>query len=223
MSIKNRGLWIIGDVHGEYEKLLALLKKLPKDARICFTGDLVDRGNNSAEVVNLVIKNNYECVLGNHEYMMKKVLNEEIYISRWMSNGGAKTMKSYFKYPDEKLLEHMGYINKLPHFLYYEIEGSKPLVVSHSYMHDIWVNKDYRYDKNILDNMIWKHMFDKENFTPKKEKTNNIFNVFGHSIVKEVIITDNYAMIDTGAVYSIQKGYGKLSAICYPTMEVIQI
>ncbi len=36
--------YIIGDVHGEYDTLLALVDKLPKDAKLIFVGDLVDRG-----------------------------------------------------------------------------------------------------------------------------------------------------------------------------------
>ena len=36
--------YIIGDVHGEYQTLLALVEKLPKDAKLIFVGDLIDRG-----------------------------------------------------------------------------------------------------------------------------------------------------------------------------------
>ena len=68
-----KGIWVIGDVHGEYEKLLLLLSKLPKDAIVCFTGDLIDRGEESAKVVELVINNGYFCVLGNHEVMDDRV------------------------------------------------------------------------------------------------------------------------------------------------------
>ncbi|MCT7603919.1 metallophosphoesterase [Aliarcobacter butzleri] len=62
-------IYIIGDVHGCYKSLIALIDKLPnkEKSKICFVGDLVDRGMYSYEVVKFVMENNYDCVLGNHE------------------------------------------------------------------------------------------------------------------------------------------------------------
>ena len=57
---------IIGDVHGMYDALLALLKQIPKSSEVIFVGDLIDRGKDSKKVVELV-KNNYKAVLGTHE------------------------------------------------------------------------------------------------------------------------------------------------------------
>ena len=62
---------IIGDVHGCYKTLIALIEKLPKDRNITFVGDLIDRGPGSKDVVEFVRKNNYRCVRGNHEDMAK--------------------------------------------------------------------------------------------------------------------------------------------------------
>ena len=44
-------MYIIGDVHGCYNTLMELIAKLPKDAKLCFVGDLIDRGPNSKDVV----------------------------------------------------------------------------------------------------------------------------------------------------------------------------
>ncbi|MCF6206994.1 MAG: metallophosphoesterase [Sulfurovum sp.] len=62
--------YIIGDVHGEYDALMRLVAKLPKDAKLIFVGDLVDRGSRSADVVKFVRENAHSCVMGNHEEMM---------------------------------------------------------------------------------------------------------------------------------------------------------
>ena len=62
--------YVIGDVHGEYDALIKLVSKLPKDAKLIFVGDLVDRGSRSAEVVKFVRDGGHLCVMGNHEYMM---------------------------------------------------------------------------------------------------------------------------------------------------------
>ena len=65
--------YIIGDVHGEFDKK-ALKDKLPQNANLVFVGDLVDRGKKSKEVIEFVKDNNYSCVLGNHEKMMMDFL-----------------------------------------------------------------------------------------------------------------------------------------------------
>ncbi len=73
------GIWVIGDVHGEYNKLLRLIQKLPANAQVCFVGDLIDRGRDSAKVVKYVIDNQHKCTLGNHEIMMIKAGEDENY------------------------------------------------------------------------------------------------------------------------------------------------
>jgi hypothetical protein len=70
---------IIGDIHGEYDALVALLDKLGYnhagqhrgDRKLVFVGDLCDRGPNSQAVIQLVQKlvalGNAQAILGNHE------------------------------------------------------------------------------------------------------------------------------------------------------------
>lgn len=70
---------IVGDVHGEYGALLALLSRLgydgggghPEGRRLVFVGDLVDRGPDSLACVRLVRRlmeaGKAQCVAGNHE------------------------------------------------------------------------------------------------------------------------------------------------------------
>lgn len=92
---------VIGDVHGHYqslEKLLASLELRHQD-RVYFLGDLIDRGPQSAEVVELVIRHGHGCVLGNHEAMMLDVIRygaaaEEL-LQAWLYSGGQNTLRSY--------------------------------------------------------------------------------------------------------------------------------
>jgi len=117
--------FIIGDVHGCYYALLDLLKKIPNDAKIIFLGDLCDRGPFSKQVIELVIKNKYEVILGNHEdFMIKGVEN---YINskshRWFTDnyiGGKEAIESYKNDDgkiDTKLLkEHANFFKTLPRY-----------------------------------------------------------------------------------------------------------
>jgi hypothetical protein len=70
---------IIGDVHGEFEALQTLLRRLgyepdgshPEGRRAVFLGDLTDRGPDSPGVVGLVARwlkaGRAQCIMGNHE------------------------------------------------------------------------------------------------------------------------------------------------------------
>ena len=214
-------VYIIGDVHGKYKQLLSLLDKLPKNAHICFVGDLIDRGRYSDKVVDLVIERGYDCVLGNHEQMMMhSYQNKALYMDLWLQNGGKQTLSRY-KYANSSIREHLNFFKNLPYFLYYEFENVKPLVVSHSYIHDIWQGIDFQYEKTSLDNIIWSHFTEdiRVAMDREKEKQNSIFNIFGHTVIDDIIVTDTYAMIDTGACYK----DGKLSAIAYPSLEVVSV
>jgi bis(5'-nucleosyl)-tetraphosphatase (symmetrical) len=60
----------IGDVHGCLKELKKLIEKLKphKNDRIIFLGDLINRGPDPVGVVKFVYENNFECIMGNHEY-----------------------------------------------------------------------------------------------------------------------------------------------------------
>ncbi len=70
---------VVGDVHGEIEALLALMKNMgydengfhPENRKIVFVGDLCDRGPDSPAVIKLVKKlidnGNAQAIIGNHE------------------------------------------------------------------------------------------------------------------------------------------------------------
>ena len=217
------GIWVIGDVHGEYNKLLRLLQKLPANAQVCFVGDLIDRGRDSAKVVKYVIDNQHKCTLGNHEIMMIRAGEDENYNVRWQRYGARQTLQSYQEFDDNIWFEHIDFLKSLPYFLYFEIDGHKPLVVSHSYIHHVWRGKEYAYLEDEGEDILWRHMYDSSLFDKHREYQNDIFNIFGHSPIKEPIITNTYAMIDTGAVYENEEGFGKLSAIHYPSLEIISV
>lgn len=61
---------IIGDIHGLKNELLELLNTVSYDKkfdRLIFAGDLVDRGPDSAGVIQFAIENDVEVTIGNHD------------------------------------------------------------------------------------------------------------------------------------------------------------
>lgn len=84
--------YLIGDIHGEYRKLLTILRKSKliterfqwsgKDAVLWFLGDFFDRGEDSIACVDLVMQlqqqaadtgGQVRCLLGNHDILMMAV------------------------------------------------------------------------------------------------------------------------------------------------------
>lgn len=125
---------VISDIAGQYDTLMALLKKMPDDEPISI-GDMVDRGPNSRKVLDFFM-NNGRAILGNHEHMMLDwCLHEEFYDREtWLYNGGRATLKSFdtssMEYHNNPVPdEYLKWLGKLPLFL--EI---KDILVSHSFI-----------------------------------------------------------------------------------------
>ena len=216
--ILNNPIWVIGDVHGEYNLLIDLLEKIPEKDNICFVGDIIDRGKDSKKIIQLIRERNYYCVLGNHEEM---ALTD---FESWLKYGGDATIYSYLKNKDfEKYLENKELVNDLewletlPTIIKFKIkkEGlfsryEKPLYVSHSGL------KLFKSDKKILENnsrheIIWNRSRHKE--------VGFAVNIHGHSpILTELSnISKSQINIDSGVVYSGNPMFGYLTGIEYPT------
>ncbi len=122
----------IGDIHGCFtalETLIQVVAPSPED-QIVFLGDYVDRGPNSAHVIEylrLLDPENAICLRGNHEIMMMAFRDQQPDSKSWLDYGGAETLISYgietlsedwlSEIPDE----HWSFLeNTLP---YYEVEG----------------------------------------------------------------------------------------------------
>lgn len=238
---------IISDVHGCYDTLMELMKKLPKNSIKVFVGDLIDRGPKSKEVVNYIIENNFICIKGNHEEMF---INELFNInlgswgekSWWQKKIRSSTLYSY-NYDLNLLSEHREFFKKLPIYIEFPDitnENGDFLVVSHSSVSShlnrykgLLKISDNKKDKNLLEEIS-----DIEDFFSWNKDikiisgiNNNYYNVFGHitipfsdiddrnKIVNDIYIDNlnKFACIDSGRVY------GKsLTALEFPSMKIYQ-
>ncbi len=234
--------FVIGDVHGNFDALMRLFYKLPNEIEPIFVGDLIDRGDKSKEIVAFVRENNYLCVRGNHEAMMIesgkqiiKAIRENKAISfydLWLQNGGLKTFLSYglVEFVDgtwqkklnvtkalkafEKDIEWM---ESLPLYLELPLEiNNLPVVVSHAQVASVWEYKDIGILRKIFeDRALWNR---KE--VPKESA---IFNIFGHTPQANGVMRGaNFVNVDRGC-YKKEEGFGKLSAFCIETQEVVEV
>jgi serine/threonine protein phosphatase 1 len=107
---EGRVIYAIGDVHGRYELLKTLLTKILTDCQesapgerpmVVFCGDYVDRGNQSAEVLEALIwlkqraDVEVHTLMGNHEQALKQFLDSPEETRGWLRFGGSATLTSY--------------------------------------------------------------------------------------------------------------------------------
>ena len=98
-------VWVIGDVHGYFGTLEALLQKLELEEgdAVVMLGDLIDRGPESAKIVRHVRRTErIHSIRGNHEQMMIQGFDESSFFRdrsmdsiAWFRNGGNHTEASY--------------------------------------------------------------------------------------------------------------------------------
>ena len=82
MLDQGSNVWVIGDVHGYFGTLEALIKRLAlgENDAIVMLGDLIDRGPTSADVVNHVrTTSNIHSIRGNHEQMMIEGFDDALF------------------------------------------------------------------------------------------------------------------------------------------------
>lgn len=200
--------------------MLRLLDKVAVQwpgCNLIFGGDLIDRGIHSRQVVEYAMAHRIPTVCGNHENLAlfhHKRIDSAIYGEPhiWLLNGGIDALKSWGQEPDGKLPSKvLDWMAALPYYLEFD-EGK--LLVSHTgHGKAKKARKGLFGEEEPLDMLLW--------YRDTHFEDDGAFRVFDHTQEAEPVITDTYAMIDTGAAYS-GRGYGTMTAFHWPTKQVIQ-
>jgi serine/threonine protein phosphatase 1 len=212
-----RRIFAVGDIHGCYDKLAAMMKILPWDREngdvLLFIGDYIDRGPKSREVVEHLVnirKKGGELVFlkGNHEKMLLDYYIHQKDQMLYVANGGAETIASYveggigrkaFVLPEE----HLEFFLSLS--LYYETED---YIFVHAGLRD-GVSLDTQSEEDLL--------WIREEFIYSAFDWNKRI-IFGHTALETPFVTPGKIGIDTGAVYG-----NKLTAVELPRMKFYQV
>lgn len=104
MTEKAKTTWIIGDIHGMYDPLRALVSQLDNESldKFVFTGDYIDHGPSSKEVLDLIMGLGDKAItlIGNHEHLLLETLFDEKFKARWGTriweeNAAESTVRSF--------------------------------------------------------------------------------------------------------------------------------
>ena len=112
--------YVVADIHGRLDLLEACLSRIEADSttgRVIFTGDYIDRGPESAKVIQRMIDGPPESwkwvhIRGNHEDMMIDGIKDDD-LQLWVLNGGKATLDSY-KWDSEAIAPHVQWMENLP-------------------------------------------------------------------------------------------------------------
>jgi len=189
-------IYAIGDIHGCYEKLLALVAKVrghagPRPFHAIFLGDYVDRGPDSRRVVELVrrltagadLHAKWSALRGNHEAMMIAALRGD-HADKWLSNGGKETTASYGESKTE-MIEHAQWLEERPTMIRTQ---------NHCFVH-AGCSPQYSLEQQPESVLLWVRGWEKENHNFKKHI------VYGHTPNKEPLLLRYSSGLDTGACY----------------------
>jgi len=214
--------YIVGDIHGSYEKLIAIHSKITAKMKhgdfLIFLGDYIDRGPASFNVIEFLISisdNRTFFLTGNHERMLIDYIAGKVDYSLYSYNGGDSTLKSYREMTGSVSLppSHEKFFNGLVR--YYE---GRDFIAVHAGLRPGFISLDNQTDHDLV--WIREPFFRSEHRFQKTVIFGHTPTYHLHGRKGEVYIDDrrNIIGIDTGAVYG-----GKLTCIIWPDRDFIQV
>lgn len=195
-----RNILVVGDLHGCYTKLMTQLGKVdfdPAQDLLISVGDLIDRGAENVECLELIEMPWFRAVRGNHEQMMIDALAPGGMPYHWVSNGGAWFFN--LDYDQERLVASL--VRKAAELpLVIElVTGDKKFVICHAdYPHDA-----YEFGKLVdAHQVIWNRdrIGNSQCGAVREIKGADLF-IFGHTPARMPLRFANQYYIDTGAVF----------------------
>lgn len=224
----------IGDVHGCFDLLTTLLDSLgyrgrwkndkphifhPDGRKVCFVGDLVNRGPDSVATLRLV-KALVECghfaVLGDHDWKLYRALKGN---PVQKTHGLAETWEQIeSRCSVEEREGFLNFLGNLPRQLTFYLDGYKPVTVCHAGIPYEYVGvKNKQVDTHCLYGEVHGRGEDGllirgENYLATWQDKDHLL-IHGHTVVETVTVHGNVINIDTGACFG-----GKLAALRWPEL-----
>lgn len=235
---KQRGPFdIIGDIHGCFDELSHLLKKLgykiiqadiggsfqvmhPEERKVVFLGDLVDRGPKITAVLKLAMSMKQSgiayCLAGNHDdKLCRKLQGRNVQVK----HGLEESLRQLGKEPPGFVNEVRDFLYQLPHHFLFD---AGRLVVAHAGMKEHYQGLDSEKIRQFA--MFGETTGETDIFgLPVRynwagDYRGKAIVVYGHTPVAEAVWQNGTIDIDTGCVFG-----GKLTALRYPELELVSV
>jgi serine/threonine protein phosphatase 1 len=223
-------IYAIGDVHGRNDLLESLLAKIdaddasrsPADTQIIFLGDLMDRGEDSAGVIETAMAlkasgKQVRFLMGNHEEVFVRACrkNDPKTTRFFLRIGGEATVLSYpitrMEYMTldmEQLSERLGTIVPQEHLEFIESFEDQIVIGDYAFVH-AGIRPGVPLSEQKPSDLRWI----REDFVDQRGDLEKVI-VYGHTIYGDIEERGSRIGIDTGAYAS-----GKLTALALEGRE----
>lgn len=214
-------VYAIGDVHGRRDLFEALIDAVERDdaeagsarTTVVLLGDLVDRGPDSAGVVELAMlwrsRRKVELLIGNHEEMFIDSFEDEGVLRHFLRHGGRQTVLSYGVPRDVYDAASLGELQVLmaravPHAHRAFLGGARDHVVIGDYLFvHAGIAPEIPLEQQKPHHLRWI----REPFLDY-DSPHEHYVIHGHTITEDVDLRSNRLGIDTGAYRT-----GRLTAL----------
>ncbi len=212
--------WVISDIHGCSRTFKLLLERLnlQLDDQLYLLGDYINKGPRSKKVIKTILRLRDEgfkvrCLMGNHEDLLLKALEDPLVLQKFYQIGGKETLKSFeVKSIHDIPTEYINFFHTLEYYV--ELED---FVLVHAGLN--FIEKNPFSDRHA---MLWSR---NNQLIPAKIQFRRI--IHGHTPTKLSVIkaaikrVKNYTIsIDAGCVYKAE-GMGNLVALNLDTLELV--
>jgi serine/threonine protein phosphatase 1 len=202
-------IYAIGDVHGCFERLVAMHEHIAADlaerpvenAALVHLGDYVDRGMESAQVIEWLLAGppvpvqRVVNLMGNHEQMMLAAiaLADKDAVELWLRNGGADSLMSWGV---SRTVAQKDWASRipLPHLVFLRDLALQLQIGPYLFVH-AGIRPGVPLTQQIRQDLLWI----REPFLSSKQD-HGVVVVHGHSPRREPQVGKNRIGIDTGAV-----------------------
>jgi len=205
--------YVVGDIHGRFDLLQKTFDKIDEhndrapiaEPLEIYVGDYVDRGPNSREVVEAIMRRasrkNVIALVGNHEEYLLQSLSDPNVFQDWLRHGGRETLISYCGtaplHPNAREIDRaMRALNEaVPRE---QIEFLEQLPLNHRCGDYLFVHAGVRPNVSIAQQKASDMLWIRREFTSYTGLF-PLMIVHGHTPVRQPEVRANRINIDTGA------------------------
>lgn len=226
-------IYVMSDIHGEYEKYTNMLEliKFSDEDELFVLGDTVDRGERPIDILlDMMERPNVYHLMGNHDLLaidILKVLTTDISddsvnaldeslleeISEWMQEGGETTLKQFALLSKEQRVDVLDFMSDFSMYEVIDVNDNTYILV-HAGL------GNFAKDKKLSDYTPHELLFGRNEVEKEYYDDKSIYIVSGHTPTRyfsgkdDIIKKGNNIKIDCGAAFR-----GKLGCLCLNTME----
>lgn len=199
-------LWAVGDIHGCHNLLMNRLNEIGFDFEndlLVAVGDLVDRGTQNIQCVELLSKPWFTSVRGNHEDLCIGGLHNESYKRCHVANGG----EWFYMLDGQAMYNIAKTFAELPVVLEISHNGKKFGFVHGHIEQNNWdeFKETFTQEPTAFRDPSELAMWGRERLDEEKKQYTHVTGVdaviMGHTVTQKPCKRDNCYWIDTGAVH----------------------